>query len=264
VPSEASKVGPTHINHFIILIMGKIGAPVQLLVARIVIVSLFRHKRFQGRWILDANLVTAMKSYFSINDGKWDFTSRELKKALTKDKIYKASGSFWEELKTVNIHNIFRRSYIPRLDAPKEGLIDNANASKPAKYFMYYFVDPSAKKEKQKVPQMVIEGMDLPNFLKKSPFVLGKERIRKMKRPSNEMLDTFMGIQSAKLALAELNRDNSDNLHAINLDKLTGFWQSRKAWDLFAPCEDEDADKAIERHIKNCRRRRAQPRPGKR
>ncbi len=71
--------------------MGKNAASVRLLLAGTVIVSLFRQavldKRFHDRWISDANLVAALKSYYSLNKDKWDFTSSEMNRALSKDKV---------------------------------------------------------------------------------------------------------------------------------------------------------------------------------
>jgi len=85
--------------------MGNPATSVHLLVATTVIVSLFRQaildNRFQDRWISDANLVAALKSHFCIDTDAWNFTSAELNRALTKDKIREDGflGEFERDLK---------------------------------------------------------------------------------------------------------------------------------------------------------------------
>jgi hypothetical protein len=239
--------------------MGKSATSVQLLLAGTIIISLFRQavldKRFQDRWISDANLVTALKSHYCIDVNAWDFTTAEFNRAITNDKAYKASSSFWEDFKTSNVHNAFRRQYKPRLVARKDNPMDTTGnpVGKRVTMYMYYFANPAAN-ENQRVPKMVIEGSALPGFLIKNPFTLGKAGARKTKRPSNQLLDTFMGHRHAEKVLAETNLENSDKLVDINLSKLTDFWQSGIARNLFAPFDNESADVAVERHIEKLTR----------
>ena len=73
-----------------------------------VLVSLFRQvihdQKFQGRWILDSELLDAIMLYFQADTTLFSCEASDLNAAIKKDRV-KAAGDFWKEHSQPNQFN---------------------------------------------------------------------------------------------------------------------------------------------------------------
>jgi hypothetical protein len=97
-----------------------------------VIVSVFQQvvgdDKYHNRWIQDEDLVNAIRADFKMDD-TFEFTSDDLNKAVIKDKVYTAAGSFWDQHKTSNQFNFFKRWYRPSVTSKPGPTIERSDSA---------------------------------------------------------------------------------------------------------------------------------------
>jgi hypothetical protein len=88
---------------------------IQVLSENEVIVSLFRQVtrnfKFQGRWIVDDDLVASIRTIFAVDSNLFSFDASNVNSAIKKDKIFKVAGDFWKDHHHPNIFNFFKSVY---------------------------------------------------------------------------------------------------------------------------------------------------------
>lgn len=256
---------------FSVLSMSNLSGGVSLWTKNEVIASIFQQivadERYHGKWAKDGDLVDAIKADFKM-DGIFNFTADDLNKVVSTDKAYSAAGDFWNNHKSPNQFNFFKRWYKPKptTSTHDDTVVEDSEATegekekKPVsrpKVWLYYFV-PAAGSDINRVPHETIKGQNLSAYCERHPFNLprrGKARLGKRNRsraysPTNVRLqsyaDNLRRIAAAKEVTSNSTRPDNE---LPRRPRAPTYWESTDAKKLFGATGDELATEAIDRHM---------------